>query len=146
MPTTTTSPTGRGPGSSPTGNGSSLAEAPEVFDDFRAENLIRRSQSALKSVTSALDARERQGRVRRCHGDLHLRNIVLLGDEPTLFDAIEFDDRIATGDVLYDLAFLVMDIWRHGHRANASRAFNRYLTVQGDASDLAALASPWTVR
>ena len=29
---------------------------------------------------------------RRCHGDLHLRNIVLIDGEPTLFDAVEFSD------------------------------------------------------
>ena len=44
----------------------------------------------------------------RFHGDLHLRNIVLVDGRPTLFDAIEFNDEIACGDVLYDLAFLLM--------------------------------------
>ncbi|WP_281683721.1 AAA family ATPase [Thalassobaculum salexigens] len=122
-------------------NGSSLAEAPEVFDDFRAENLIRRSQSALKSVTSALDARERQGRVRRCHGDLHLRNIVLLGDEPTLFDAIEFDEDLATTDVLYDLAFLLMDLGQRGLTREANLILNRYLAEDRDPNQIAGLAA-----
>ncbi len=52
--------------------------------------------------------------MRRCHGDLHLGNIVLIGGEPALFDAIEFDPRIASGDVLYDLAFLLMDLIERG--------------------------------
>ncbi len=52
------------------------------------------------------------GRVRRGHGDLHLGNIVLIDDRPVLFDAIEFDPLIAAGDVLYDLAFLLMDLLR----------------------------------
>ena len=51
------------------------------------------------------------GCVRRCHGDLHLRNIALLNGVPTPFDAIEFDESIATIDILYDLAFLLMDLW-----------------------------------
>ena len=50
------------------------------------------------------------GAVRRCHGDLHLRNIVLLDGEPVPFDAIEFSERIANIDVLYDLAFALMDL------------------------------------
>ena len=70
--------------------------------------------------------------MRRCHGDLHLRNIVLLGGEPTLFDAVEFDDAIATGDVLYDLAFLLMDLWERGLRNEANLVLNRYLWASGD--------------
>ena len=57
-----------------------------------------------------LDRRRAEGRVRHCHGDLHLANIVLLGDRPVLFDCIEFDDDFACIDVLYDLAFLLMDL------------------------------------
>ena len=62
------------------------------------------------------------GFVRQCHGDLHLRNIVLLDGRPTLFDGVEFNDEIACIDVLYDLAFLLMDLWRRGlpQHANAS--------------------------
>ena len=52
------------------------------------------------------------GFVRQCHGDLHLRNIVLLDGRPTLFDGVEFNDDISCTDVLYDLAFLLMDLWR----------------------------------
>ena len=43
------------------------------------------------------------GFVRQCHGDLHLRNIVLLNGTPTLFDGVEFNDKISCTDVLYDL-------------------------------------------
>ena len=70
------------------------------------------------------------GFVRRCHGDLHLRNIVLIDGEPTLFDAVEFSDEIASGDVLYDLAFLLMDLEERGLRAAANRLFNRYLAPE----------------
>ena len=122
-------------------NGRSLAEAPEIFDGFRAETLTRRSQDALKSVASALDARERQGRVRRCHGDLHLRNIVLLDDTPTLFDAIEFDEDLATTDVLYDLAFLLMDLGERGLTREANLILNRYLAEDRDPNQIAGLAA-----
>jgi aminoglycoside phosphotransferase family enzyme len=65
------------------------------------------------------------GFTRRCHGDLHLRNIVLINGDPTLFDAVEFSDGVASGDVLYDLAFLLMDLEERGLRASANRLFNR---------------------
>jgi predicted kinase len=74
-----------------------------------------------------LDRREQAGKVRRCHGDLHLRNICLLDGEPCLFDCIEFNDRIATVDVLYDLAFLLMDLWHRGFPELANLVANRYL-------------------
>ncbi|HSL79978.1 MAG TPA: AAA family ATPase, partial [Pseudolabrys sp.] len=86
-------------------------------------------------------ARERAGLVRRCHGDLHLGNVVLIEDKPVLFDAIEFDDRIATGDVLYDLAFLLMDLIERGLRPAANIVFNRYLTETQRVHDLDALAA-----
>lgn len=74
-----------------------------------------------------LDAREAAGKIRRCHGDLHLRNICLLDGEPRLFDCIEFNDQIATVDTLYDLAFLLMDLWHRGFPHYANLVANRYL-------------------
>jgi predicted kinase len=65
--------------------------------------------------------------VRRCHGDAHLGNIVLIKDRPVLFDAIEFNPAMATTDVLYDLAFPLMDLIHFGSRRAASRLLNRYL-------------------
>ena len=71
-----------------------------------------------------------EGFTRRCHGDLHLRNIALIEGEPVLFDAIEFSDAIASGDVLYDLAFLLMDMEERGMRPVANRLFNAYLAPE----------------
>jgi uncharacterized protein len=67
------------------------------------------------------------GLVRRCHGDAHLGNVVLIDRKPVLFDAIEFDPVIATTDVLYDLAFPIMDLIHFGQRIAANRLFNHYL-------------------
>ncbi len=60
------------------------------------------SQATLENLASLLDLRRARGRVRRCHGDLHLGNICLIDDQPTLFDCIEFSDLISCIDVLYD--------------------------------------------
>lgn len=122
-------------------NAASFAAAPDLFPVDEAERLDARAREALAAIRPLLEARGRAGKVRHIHGDCHLGNVAMIDGAPRFFDAIEFDDRIATGDVLYDLAFLVMDIWRHGHHADASRVFNRYLTVQGDETDLAALAA-----
>ena len=57
-------------------------------------------------------------------------NITLIDGEPILFDAVEFSDAIASGDVLYDLAFLLMDLEARKLRRGANRVFNRYLAAE----------------
>jgi predicted kinase len=101
--------------------------------------VTRDSIAALDRHTELLEHRRRAGHVRQCHGDLHLRNIVLIDERPVLFDAIEFNDRISCIDVLYDLAFLVMDLIRAGHAEHASTALNRYLEQQDELDGLAAM-------
>jgi len=77
--------------------------------------------------SSLMQARAQAGLVRRCHGDAHLGNIVLIDAKPVLFDAIEFDPVIATTDVLYDLAFPLMDFVHFDLKSCANRLFNSYL-------------------
>jgi aminoglycoside phosphotransferase family enzyme/predicted kinase len=114
-------------------NSEAFAESPEFFPPERAAALTSRSEALLAGVLDLLLERGQAGFVRRCHGDLHLRNLVLIGGQPTLFDAVEFDDAIATGDVLYDLAFLLMDIWERGLKTEANLVLNRYLWGSGEA-------------
>jgi aminoglycoside phosphotransferase family enzyme/predicted kinase len=85
------------------------------------------SHSALSRTRGLLEQRGCAGFVRHCHGDLHLANIVLIGDQPVLFDAIEFDATIASTDVLYDVAFPLMDLLRYGQQAAANGLLNGYL-------------------
>ncbi len=88
---------------------------------------IEQLRQELNSRLACIEEREREGFVRRCHGDLHLKNIVLWKGKPRLFDALEFDDRLATIDVFYDLAFLLMDLWHRGLRHEANTILNHYL-------------------
>jgi hypothetical protein len=97
------------------------------------------SQAALENVAALLDRRRARGRVRRCHGDLHLGNICLIDDQPTLFDCIEFSDLISCIDVLYDLAFLLMDLRYRGLLSQCVLVFNRYLDLTDDEDGLPAL-------
>jgi uncharacterized protein len=90
-------------------------------------------------VARLLDDRRAKGRVRRCHGDLHLRNICLFDDRPLLFDCLEFSDELASIDVLYDLAFLLMDLEHRGLGPLANRVLNRYLDRGGDDAGLGAM-------
>ena len=82
--------------------------------------------AAVRRHRELLDARRRAGFVRRCHGDLHLRNICLVAGRPTLFDAIGFNQELAWLDVLYGLAFLLMDLWHRRLVPFANLLFNRY--------------------
>ncbi len=84
-------------------------------------------RSALQRHSALLDQRAKNGKVRLCHGDLHLRNICMIEGTPRLFDCIEFNDAIATIDVLYDLSFLLMDLWHRDLPAGANLIMNRYL-------------------
>ncbi len=107
-----------------------------ILDLAACTRLISETRHVLDRVGTLLDARRGAGHVRQCHGDLHLRNIVLLDGRPTLFDAIEFNDRIACIDVLYDLAFLLMDLWRRRLPGHANAVLNDYLA---EATDLGSL-------
>jgi uncharacterized protein len=86
----------------------------------------------LATLAPRWEARRSNGRVRECHGDLHLANVVQLGDEPTAFDAIEFDPELRWIDVLDDIAFLAMDLWTHREPGLAMRFVNAYLEASGD--------------
>ena len=123
-------------------NEAAFASDPALFDPVQARRLAAASRAALAAVRGLLVARGAAGHVRRCHGDLHLRNIALIDGAPVLFDAVEFDDSIATGDVLYDLAFLLMDLEERGLRGLANAILNRYLAAGDDAQLEGLLALP----
>ena len=91
------------------------------------DDLGEASHSAFSRIRGQLEQRGLAGFVRHCHGDLHLANIVLIEEKPVLFDAIEFDPTIASTDVLYDLAFPLMDFIRYDRNAAANDLLNRYL-------------------
>jgi aminoglycoside phosphotransferase family enzyme/predicted kinase len=121
-----------------------LAALPSLFspaDQPAIQVLTTRLTALVADVQPLLERRALEGHVRRCHGDLHLANIVLLEGAPTLFDAIEFDETLATTDTLYDMAFLLMDLDKGGQRPTANMVLNRYLGRTQDISDLDGLAA-----
>lgn len=110
-----------------------------VFSEEEQVEIDRLFRERLKDIAPHLDRRAEAGKVRLCHGDLHLRNLCLLDGKPRLFDCIDFNDRIATIDILYDLAFLVMDLWHRGLKDHANLVANRYCDAAGEEEGFALL-------
>ena len=106
-----------------------------LFGQEEREELDASFRKALDRHRAALSRRSAAGRLKLGHGDLHLRNICLFDGEPLLFDRLEFNDAIATVDVLYDLAFLAMDLWHAGLPHWANRLVNRYFDLSGEGAD-----------
>lgn len=83
--------------------------------------------------------RLQSGRVRECHGDLHLANLVLIDGQPQLFDAIEFNPALRWIDCVADIAFLAMDLEARGRADLAWRFLNAWLEHTGDYAGLQVL-------
>jgi aminoglycoside phosphotransferase family enzyme/adenylate kinase family enzyme len=126
----------------------------ENFDQLAASLLSQKNQHGLDAPLSQLrqwtadhhealiptfQARKRGGFIRECHGDLHLRNIVIWEGRVTPFDGIEFNDNLRWIDVISELAFLLMDLDDHQQPALARQLLNRYLSLTGDYGGLQVL-------
>ena len=99
------------------------------------------AEARFAALAPVFDARLEAGRVRECHGDLHLGNLIVLDGEPRLFDAIEFSAALRWTDVVADIAFLVMDLQARGRPDLASRFLDASLACSGDYAGLRLL--PW---
>jgi len=122
-------------------NAQVFAAHPDDIPQQAARELAQAIGETLAASSPLLEARGRGGYVRHCHGDLHLRNIVEIDGAPVLFDAIEFDDRLATIDVLYDLAFLLMDLGKRELRPHTNALLNAYLDAGRGTGNLPGLAA-----
>lgn len=120
---------------------STLADALPADDYLSVLGLTGALETEAGRLTPLFAKRASTGHVRRCHGDLHLANIVLIDGTPVLFDALEFNEEMATIDTLYDLAFLIMDLDHRNQHASANTVLNRYLWRSQDMSDIAGLAA-----
>ncbi len=83
-------------------------------------------------------ARRAAGCVRECHGDLHLANVLVDGDEVLAFDGIEFAPSLRWIDVIDDAAFTAMDLQAHGRHDLAWRYANAWLDHAGEHAGIAA--------
>jgi len=104
-----------------------LRDLTDRLDHHRVELMIAMTAAELARQKPLLEARRDSGFARRCHGDLHLANILVENGKPVLFDCIEFNDLLSDLDVQYDLAFLLMDLDFRGRRDAAVRVLSAYL-------------------
>jgi uncharacterized protein len=118
-----------------------FTEQRDIFPAADVAALAAKSRAHYRRIVPLLRERGRRGLIRRIHGDLHLGNIVLIDGEPVLFDAIEFSAIIGSGDVLYDLAFLLMDLCERKLPQAANIVLNRYLAETHRNEDLDALTA-----
>jgi predicted kinase len=108
-------------------NAEHLRELAPLLGPERVETLLRATEAEFERRRLLLDARAAAGQLRRCHGDLHLGNILEEHGRAVLFDCIEFSDALSQIDVLYDLAFLLMDLAFRRQPGGANRVLNGYL-------------------
>ena len=108
-------------------NDAELRGDPDLFPAAQVDGLSNATRRSYEKIHPLLVRRGELGFIRRVHGDLHLGNIALIDKEPVLFDAIEFDPLVGSGDVLYDLAFLLMDLVERGLGEAANVVLNTYL-------------------
>ncbi|MBN8442454.1 MAG: AAA family ATPase [Thauera sp.] len=117
-----------------------FAQLREFSDDAellaQAERAERWSEAQFAQLAPVFERRLAEGRVRECHGDLHLGNLILLDGEPRLFDAIEFNPALRWIDVAADVAFLVMDLQQRGRPDLAACFLNAWLERTGDYDSL----------
>ena len=97
------------------------------------------SDQEYSACRKLFEQRLSQGFVRECHGDLHLGNIVLIGEQPVPFDGIEFNPSLRWIDVMSEIAFTAMDLQQHQLNGLASRFLNAYFEATGDYAGLRVL-------
>ncbi len=112
-----------------------------LFPDEAIGEIERKSRAAFAKLKPLLEARGAAGLIRRGHGDLHLGNIAVIDGEPVAFDALEFDPIIAEGDVLYDLAFLLMDLVERDLPRAANIVLNGYFAASRRSEDCDGIAA-----
>ena len=108
-------------------NAEHLLAMGEVLGRDDVQRVVADTDAAFAAASPLLEQRRTEGFARRCHGDLHLGNILLEDGRPVLFDCIEFNDLLSEIDALYDVALLVMDLWFRDRREPANRVLNAYM-------------------
>ncbi|SBO42757.1 bifunctional aminoglycoside phosphotransferase/ATP-binding protein [Cyanobium sp. NIES-981] len=98
----------------------------------RLEQLHAWIEQANRQLQNRFAARLAAGRIRECHGDLHLGNLLLGHGRIEVFDCLEFNPALSWIDPISDIAFLVMDLEERGQRGLGARLLNRWLEQSGD--------------
>jgi len=98
----------------------------------RLAALHRWTETQGHELAPLMTARQQGGRVRECHGDLHLANLVLIDGRVRMFDCIEFNDDLRWIDVASEIAFTYVDLLAHRQPGLANWFVNEVLSRSGD--------------
>ncbi|MDQ6970384.1 MAG: AAA family ATPase [Mariprofundus sp.] len=116
------------------------SQYPELgIDGQTLDTLLGFSNTERVKQQQTLIHRQLDRHIRRCHGDLHFRNITLWQGRPCLFDCIEFNDQYSIIDSMNDIAFLLMDCDAHARPDLGMRFLSRYLECSNDYAGLSLL-------
>ena len=99
---------------------------------LRLDRLLAWTREQHRLLQETLEQRRRGGFIRECHGDMHLGNIAMDGDEILIFDGIEFNPNLRWIDIINEVAFLFMDLEEKGRSDLAWRFLNVYIRYTGD--------------
>lgn len=113
-------------------NFTELLRLPDASLSIRLTALRAWTELQFSQLGPMMASRKRAGRVRECHGDLHLANLVLIGQKVRLFDCIEFNEDLRWTDVASELAFTYIDLLAHGQPGLAGCFLDEVLSRSGD--------------
>jgi uncharacterized protein len=107
--------------------------------EFRSKTITHNAFDRIKAGVERFIAEHRHlfryrreaGYVRRCHGDLHSKNI-FVDSGVHIFDCIEFNPRFSCSDVASEIAFMVMDLEYSGRKDLANYFVERYVVYTRD--------------
>ncbi|MDJ0509162.1 MAG: AAA family ATPase [Crocosphaera sp.] len=104
-----------------------IAQTKQQYNETKAftDNYFKLKQEHFKK-------RQKEDKIRECHGDLHLKNICLWNNKIQLFDRIEFNEEFRYVDVMFDIAFTVMDLEARKRQDLSNIFLNTYLENTGD--------------
>ncbi len=103
-----------------------VAISREVYEEVK-----NRTNDFFKTKMEIFYQRITTDRIRDCHGDLRLEHI-FWGEEVSIFDCIEFNERFRYTDVAADIAFLAMDLDYHNREDLSEHLIRAYVGESGD--------------
>ncbi len=118
-----------------------LQQLCEHRDDVveRSERLGEWVREQVEKQREVFHRRRLTGRVRQCHGDLHLANLVRHQGRFVAFDSIEFSELLRWIDVASDVAFLAMDLKSRGRGDLAGIVTSSWMEAANDHDATAVL-------
>jgi aminoglycoside phosphotransferase family enzyme len=114
----------------------------EQTEEFIGDSISKEQFFGLKNWTDAFykenqelfAQRVKNGKIRDCHGDLHMEHVCLT-DPIIIFDCIEFNERFRYIDILSDLAFLLMDLEFNGGLKQSEQLYDAYIKNSDEQDD-----------